>query len=258
MPTPAEKNHRPRSRQIAPPPPRAVCFLFRYCSDQKRSPRRSAVVVAASSVVPRAPLPSEAAAESDGHAVPCVWQALQALHSGLEASAGPSHVPVGQHASHESPPPLEVEIRPLLESIDIPIICAYVLQAETAAALAMQVPEAPVHISQPIIENPPRSPGQVLEVQVESIVTVSPSQLLHVHVVLPAVGGSERDTTIEERQGGHASVTAQQPLLPVLEPSAHVAAEAPAANTSTTTNAVSLPTKAIRAGRTEIDEAKGV
>ena len=34
---------------------------------QKRSPRRSAVVVTASSVVPRAPLPSEAAAESSGH-----------------------------------------------------------------------------------------------------------------------------------------------------------------------------------------------
>ena len=201
--------------------------------------------------MPRAPLPSEAAAESDGHAVPCVWQALQALHSGLEASAGPSQ-PVGQHASHESPPPPEVEIRPLLESIDIPMLCAYVLQAETAAALVMQAPEAPVHISQPIHENQLRSSGQVSEVQVESILTVSPSQLLHVHVVLPAVGGSEKDTPIAKRQGGHSSVAAQQPLLPVLEPSAHVAAEAPAANTSTTTNAVSLPTKAIRAGRTEM------
>ena len=69
-------------------------------SSQKQSPRRSAVVVTASSVAPRAPLPSEAAAESSGHAVPCVWQALQALHSGLVASARLSHVPVGQHASH--------------------------------------------------------------------------------------------------------------------------------------------------------------
>ena len=41
-------------------------------------------------------------------------------------------------------------------------------------------------------------------------------------------------------------MAAQQPLLPTLEPSAHVAAEAPAAKTSTITNAVSLPTKAIR------------
>ena len=53
-------------------------------------------------------------------------------------------------------------------------------------------------------------------------------------------------TTTLCRQGGHSFVAAQQPLLPTLEPSAHVAAEAPAAKTSTLTNAVSLPTKAIR------------
>ena len=73
-------------------------------SSQKRSPRRSAVVVTASSVAPRAPLPSEAAAESSGHAVPIVWQALQAWHTGLEASTGLSHSPTLQHASHETPP----------------------------------------------------------------------------------------------------------------------------------------------------------
>ena len=68
--------------------------------------------------MPRAPLPSEAAAESeepeelpesDGHGVPCSLQAAQALHSGLEASAEVSQIPVGQHASHEAPPPPESE-----------------------------------------------------------------------------------------------------------------------------------------------------
>ena len=113
--------------------------------------------------MPRAPLPSEAAAESDGHGVPCCSQAAQALHSGLEASAGPSH-PAGQHASHEAPPPPEApplpvaEIRPLL-STDSPSICRYVLQAE---AEFMQVPESPVHISQLSIIVPVSVPGQLL------------------------------------------------------------------------------------------------
>jgi len=134
----------------------------------------------------------------------------------------------------------------LLESIDIPIVCAYVLQAETAASLVVQVPSVPLHLSQPICENQARPAVQVSEVQVGSIVTVSPAQLLHVHVVVSAVGGSAVDETFVTRQGGHSSVAAQQPLLPTLEPSAHVAAEAPAAKTSTITNAVSLPTRAIR------------
>ena len=146
---------------------------------QKRSPRRSAVVVAAISVVPRAPLPSEAAAESSGHAVPCVLQALQALHSSLEASAGPSHVPVGQHASHERRPAPVDEIRPL-ESTDSPLICRYMLQAE---ADVMQVPSGPVHISHPITDMPVRPAAQLSKAQVGSIVTVSPAQPLHMHVV---------------------------------------------------------------------------
>ena len=140
----------------------------------------------------------------------------------------------------------KAEIRPLLESIDIPIVCAYVLQAETAASLVVQVPSVPLHLSQPICENQARPAVQLPEVQAESIMTVSPAQLLHVHVVVSAVGGSAVDETFVTRQGGHSSVAAQQPLLPTLEPSAHVAAEAPAAKTSTITNAVSLPTKAIR------------
>ena len=40
-------------------------------------------------------------------------------------------------------------------------------------------------------------------------------------------------------------MAAQQPLLPTLEPSSHVAAEAPAAKTKTITNAASLRPKAI-------------
>merc|ERR1719199_978566 len=108
----------------------------RLCSAQKRSPRRSAVVVTASSVVPSAPLPSEAAAESSGHAVPLVSQARQALHSGLAPSSGLSHVPTGQHASHVLTPEPELEIKPLLE-IDTPGIM--LLQAERAASLGMQV-----------------------------------------------------------------------------------------------------------------------
>ena len=88
--------------------------------------------------MPRAPLPSEAAAESSGHAVPCVLQALQALHSSLEASAGPSHVPVGQHASHVRRPVPVDEIRPL-ESTDSPLARRYMLQA--LAEFMQVVPE---------------------------------------------------------------------------------------------------------------------
>ena len=52
---------------------------------------------------------------STGHEAPIVWQALQALHSSLEASAGLSHVPAGQHASHDGhalPPEPEPEEPP--------------------------------------------------------------------------------------------------------------------------------------------------
>eukprot|EP00964_Phaeocystis_antarctica_P031897 scaffold18042_cov65-Phaeocystis_antarctica.AAC.3 len=90
------------------------------------SPRRSAVVVTASSVVPRAPLLSEAAAESAGHAVPFELQAKQAAHSGLSLSSIVTHTLVGQHASHEA----LAEIRPSL-LIDTDGIM--VLQAVTAA-----------------------------------------------------------------------------------------------------------------------------
>ena len=137
--------------------------------------------------MPRAPLPSEAAAESDGQGVPCVWQALQALHSSLEASAGLSHVPVGQHASHVRRPVPVDEIRPL-ESTDSPLIRSNVLQAETEF---MQVPSVLEHISQPFIdiEPPVVAPvvAQVLAEQVEPIVAVSPAQPVHVHVVPSAV-----------------------------------------------------------------------
>ena len=139
--------------------------------------------------MPRAPLPSEAAAESeesDGHGVPCCSQAAQALHSGLEASAGPSH-PVGQHASHVRRPAPVDEIRPL-ESTDSPLIRSNVLQAETEF---MQVPSVLEHISQPFIdiEPPVVAPvvAQVLAEQVEPIVAVSPAQPVHVHVVPSAV-----------------------------------------------------------------------
>ena len=43
-------------------------------------------------------------------------------------------------------------------------------------------------------------------------------------------------------------MAAQQPLLPTLEPSSHVVAEAPAAKTKTITNAASLRPKAIVRG----------
>ena len=69
---------------------------------------------------------------------------------------------------------------------------------------------------------------------------VSPAQPLHVHVG----PSSPLDETDLAMQGGHSFVAAQQPLLPGLEPSAHVAApEAPAAKTIT--NAASLRPEAI-------------
>ena len=80
--------------------------------------------------MPSAPLPSEAAAESSGHAVPLVSQARQALHSGLAPSSGLSHVPTGQHASHVLTPEPELEIKPLLE-IDT---CISMLELQAAAA----------------------------------------------------------------------------------------------------------------------------
>ena len=86
--------------------------------------------------MPRAPLPSEAAAESDGHGVPCCSQAAQALHSGLEASAEVSQIPVGQHASHEGA--AAAESRPL-ESTDSPLARRYMLQA--LAEFMQVVPE---------------------------------------------------------------------------------------------------------------------
>ena len=64
--------------------------------------------------MPRAPLLSEAAAESFGHAVPCMLQALQAAHSGLSTSAMVLHVAVGQHGVQSST--ALAEIRPLLET----------------------------------------------------------------------------------------------------------------------------------------------
>ena len=76
--------------------------------------------------MPRAPLLSEAAAESFGHAVPCMLQALQAAHSGLFCVME-LHV-VGQHGVQSTT--AWPEIRPLLE-IDSPRV--RVLQFETAA-----------------------------------------------------------------------------------------------------------------------------
>ena len=101
-------------------------------------------------------------------------QALQASHSGLEASAGLSHVPAGQHAPHalhvQAVPHVpvgqhtshglraEAEIRPLLE-IDNPGIV--LPQAERAAASGMQVPSGPLHNSQPITDMPLRPAAQL-------------------------------------------------------------------------------------------------
>ena len=64
--------------------------------------------------MPRAPLLSEAAAESFGHAVPCMLQALQAAHSGLSTSAMVLHVAVGQHGVQSST--TLAETRPVLET----------------------------------------------------------------------------------------------------------------------------------------------
>jgi len=75
-----------------------------------------------------AALLSEAAAETFGHAVPCMLQALQAAHSGLSMSAMLLHDAVGQHGLQSSW--AWAEIRPLLE-IDTPGIRE--LQAVTAA-----------------------------------------------------------------------------------------------------------------------------
>ena len=159
------------------------------------------------------------------------------MHSGLAPSSGLSHVPTGQHASHVLTPEPELEIKPLLE-IDTPGIM--LLQAERAASLGMQVPSEPLQNSQPLTFKPLRSwAPQLSEVQVASIVTVSPGQPLHVHV-FPEASSFEPMA----RHGGHSFVAAQQPSLPGLEPSAHVAAEAQTAKTSTR-NAVSLPARAI-------------
>ena len=64
------------------------------------------MVAVTSRVVPSAPVPSEAAAESSffGQEPPPFWQVAQSAHSGFKASSLLSHVPTGQHASHELPP----------------------------------------------------------------------------------------------------------------------------------------------------------
>ena len=80
--------------------------------------------------MPRAPLLSEAAAESFGHAVPCMLQALQAAHSGLSTSAMVLHVAVGQHGVQSST--ALAEIRPLLSEIDT--FCINMLELQAAAA----------------------------------------------------------------------------------------------------------------------------
>ena len=113
-----------------------------------------------------------------------MMQALQASHSGLEASAGLSHVPggqhaphalhvqavphvpVGQHTSHGLRPelglPAEAEIRPLLEIDNPGMISGITLpQAERAAASGMQVPSGPLHNSQPITDMPLRPAAQL-------------------------------------------------------------------------------------------------
>ena len=118
------------------------------------------MVVTASSVAPRAPLPSEAAAESSGHVNCWYWQALQVSHSlqashmaprlapeaRIEFSAEPGRLQMKPRQRLQmlpSEPGLtpEAEIRPLLE-IDITGLTR--LQAERAAALGMQVPSGPL------------------------------------------------------------------------------------------------------------------
>ena len=68
------------------------------------------MVAVTSRVVPSAPVPREAAAESSFPGQDLVgagsfWQAAQSAHWGFEASAGPSHVPTGQLARHGSTSP---------------------------------------------------------------------------------------------------------------------------------------------------------
>ena len=107
----------------------------------------------------------------------------------------------------------------------------------------MQVPSEPLHISHSPIFMPLRGgvmAEQLSEAQVASIVTVSPAQPVHVHVVDSALGVGDEDDFIATRHGGHSSVAAQQPLLPGLEPSAHGPAEAQAAAKTSTRNAVRL------------------
>ena len=108
----------------------------------------------------------------------------------------------------------------------------------------MQVPSEPQQNSHPNMLAPARGGVMSIQlpwVQVASNVTVSPAQPLHVHVVV--VDGSPAGPslpTIVHTHGGHSFVAAQQPLLPGLEPSAHVAAEAQAAAKTSTRNAVRL------------------
>ena len=75
-------------------------------SELKSSRRARERRVATQPVGQLSPPAAESSVQSAGHGVPWL-QALQASHAGLEASSGPSHVPVGQHESHETPPPPE-------------------------------------------------------------------------------------------------------------------------------------------------------
>ena len=90
--------------------------------------------------MPRAPLPSEAAAESSGHV-------KSSGHEGrIESSAEPGRLQIEPRQRLQmlpSEPGLapEAEIKPLLE-IDITGLTR--LQAERAAALGMQVPSGPL------------------------------------------------------------------------------------------------------------------
>ena len=102
----------------------------------------------------------------------------------------------------------------------------------------MQAPSEPAQYSQPIICTPLRlgvMDVQLSKVQVASIVTDSPAQVLHVHLISPF-----EFSTAVTTHGGHSFVAAQQPLLPGLEPSAHAPAEAQAAAKTSTRNAVRL------------------
>ena len=100
----------------------------------------------------------------------------------------------------------------------------------------MQAPSEPAQYSQPIIFTPLRlgvMDVQLSKVQVASIVTDSPAQVLHVHVISPF-----EFSTAVTTHGGQSFVAAQQPLLPGLEPSAHAPAEAQAAAKTSTRNVV--------------------